>query len=331
MASYLVSGAAGFIGSSLVRALLHTGARVRGVDNLSTGHDRNLKDVRSSIDFRVMDVTDPAAARSACEGIDYVCHLAALPSVVQSMLDPVSTNRSNVDGTVNLLVASRDAGVKRFIFAASSSAYGTVKRMPVTEKNRPQPMTPYGVSKVAGEMYLAAFKQMRFMDTVSLRFFNIFGPRQDPTSPYSGVLARFMQQMLLGDPPTIFGDGNQTRDFTYVDDATQAITKACVASTTSVSGRVFNIGTGTATSINQAAQAIREVTGYRGPILLGPARQGDIRHSVAKVALAREKLGYQPVVSFKQGLESLAQWYSDNLGVRNPAGAPPALAGQPSP
>src|SRR5271167_2148271 len=217
MAKYLVTGAAGFIGSSLVRALLDEGAEVRGIDNFATGRRENLTEVLGRIDFRQSDILDLKAMHDACQGVDYVLHQAAIPSVPKSVLDPIGSNRANVDGTVNVLVAARDAKVKRLVYAASSSAYGDTPTLPKHERMTPDPISPYAVAKLAGEHYMISFYRCYGLETVSLRYFNIFGPRQDPSSPYSGVLAKFITQMLAGQQPTIFGDGEQSRDFTYVD------------------------------------------------------------------------------------------------------------------
>src|SRR5580658_10495996 len=216
MAKFLVTGAAGFIGSSLVRALLERGDEVRGIDNFSTGRRENLTEVLRKIDFREADLLDLNAMHKACAGVDYVLHQAAIPSVPKSVADPLGSNRANVDGTVNLLVAARDAKVRRVVYAASSSAYGDTPTLPKCEDMPPNPISPYAVAKLASEYYMTSFYRCYGLETVRLRYFNVFGPRQDPSSPYSGVLAKFISQMLMGNPPTIFGDGAQSRDFTYV-------------------------------------------------------------------------------------------------------------------
>src|SRR5271169_3359288 len=240
MAKYLVTGAAGFIGSSLVRALLERGDQVRGIDNLSTGRRENLTEVlnRAEFDFREADILDLDAMHKAGEGVDYVLHEAAIPSVPKSVLDPIGNNQANVDGTLNLLVAARDAKVKRVVYAASSAAYGDTPTLPKHEGMLPSPLSPYAVAKLAGEYYMASFFQCYGLETVSLRYFNVFGPRQDPTSPYSGVLAKFITQMLNGEEPTIFGDGSQSRDFTYIDNVVQANLLACGVAGKNVVGRV---------------------------------------------------------------------------------------------
>src|SRR5579862_4890297 len=251
MAKYLVTGAAGFIGSSLVRALLERGEQVRGVDNLSTGNRQNLAEVLTKIDFREADILDLDAMHRACEGIDYVLHQAAIPSVPKSVLDPIGSNRANIDGTVNVLVAARDAKVKRVVYAASSSAYGDTPTLPKHERMTPDPISPYAVAKLASEHYMTSFYRCYGLETVSLRYFNIFGPRQDPSSPYSGVLAKFITQMLGGQRPTMFGDGEQSRDFTYIDNAVEANLLACKAPAAEVAGKVFNVATGRRVTLNE--------------------------------------------------------------------------------
>src|SRR5580698_2215271 len=227
MAKFLVTGAAGFIGSSLVRALLERGDEVRGIDNFSTGRRENLTEVLKNIDFREADLLDLNAMHKACAGVDYVLHEAAIPSVPKFVLDPIGSNRANIDGTVNLLVAARDAKVKRVVYAASSSAYGDTPTLPKHEAMTPIPISPYAVAKLASERYMISFYRCYGLETVSLRYFNVFGPRQDPTSPYSGVLAKFSMQMLRGEQPSIYGDGEQSRDFTYIDNAVEANLLAC--------------------------------------------------------------------------------------------------------
>src|SRR5271166_1777986 len=229
MASYLITGIGGFIGSSLARELLKRGERVRGVDNFSTGRRENLSEIADQIEFREADILDLDAMRLACAGADYVLHEAAIPSVPKSVLDPIGSNHANVDGTVNVLVAARDAKVKRVIYAASSSAYGDTPTLPKHEEMLPSPISPYAVAKLASEYYMTSFYRCYGLETVCLRYFNVFGPRQDPTSPYSGVLSKFITQMLAGERPKIFGDGSQSRDFTYVDNAVRANLLACIA------------------------------------------------------------------------------------------------------
>src|SRR5713226_5101057 len=251
MAKYLVTGAAGFIGSTLVRALLARGEQVRGIDNFSTGKRENLTDCASQIELHEADLLDLDALHRACRGVDYVFHEAAIPSVPRSVQDPLGNNRANVDGTLNLLVAARDAKVKRVIYAASSSAYGDTPTLPKREDMLPYPISPYATAKLASEYYMTSFYRCYGLETVCLRYFNEFGPRQDPASPYSGVLAKFITQMLRGEAPTIFGDGKQSRDFTYVDNVAQANLLACTAPSGEVAGGVFNVATGRRTDLYQ--------------------------------------------------------------------------------
>ncbi len=309
MAKYLVTGAAGFIGSSLVRALLARGDQIRGVDNFSTGKRENLTEVRDQMDFREADLLDLEAMHSACQGVDFVLHQAAIPSVPKSILDPVGSNRANIDGTVNLLVAARDAKVKRVVYAASSSAYGDTPTLPKHEAMPPNPISPYAVAKLASELYMTSFYRCYGLETVSLRYFNIFGPRQDPSSPYSGVLAKFSMQMLRGEQPTIFGDGETSRDFTFIDNAVSANLLACAAPAAECVGRVFNCATGRRITLNQTFEALKKLTGYLGAVKYVPERSGDIKHSLADITLAQKHLGYKVLVNFEEGLRRTVDWY----------------------
>ena len=307
MARVLITGIAGFIGSSLARALLAEGAEVRGVDNLSTGKAENLDEIRSRIDFREADVQDRSAMESACQGVDYVFHEAAIPSVPVSVADPLGTNGPNLNGTLVVLEAARHAKVKRVMYAASSAAYGDAPEMPKRESQLPAPISPYAVQKVAGEHYLASYARVYGLETVSLRYFNIFGPRQDPTSQYSGVLARFISQMAAGETPTIFGDGQTSRDFTYIDNVVSANLLAAKAPA-SVSGKVFNVATGRSVTLLEAFTEIKKIIGYKGDVKFGPEREGDIKHSLAEISLAQEELGYKVVASFEEGLRKTIAW-----------------------
>lgn len=309
MAKYLVTGAAGFIGSSLVRALLARGDDVRGIDNLSTGRRSNLAEVLDRIDFHEADLLDLDAAHKACAGVDYVLHQAAIPSVPKSVVDPLTSNRANVDGTVNLLVAARDAKVKRVVYAASSSAYGDTPTLPKYEAMNPNPISPYAVAKLASEYYMISFYRCYGLETVSLRYFNIFGPRQDPSSQYSGVLAKFSLMMLRGEQPTIYGDGEQSRDFNYIDNAVGANLLACTAPASECAGRVFNIATGRRITLNEAFETLKKLTGYKGSVNYGPERGGDIKHSLADISEAQKRLGYKPLVDFEEGLRRTVEWY----------------------
>src|SRR5712692_2868581 len=309
MALYLITGIGGFIGSSLARALLARGEQVRGVDNFATGRRENLAEILDRIDFRDADILDLDAMKRACSGVDYVLHQAAIPSVPKSVLDPLGSNRANVDATVNVLVAARDAKVKRVVYAASSSAYGDTPTLPKHEGMTPNPISPYAVAKLASEHYMTSFYRCYGLETVSLRYFNIFGPRQDPSSPYSGVLAKFITQMLKGEQPTIFGDGTQSRDFTYVDNAVEANLLACRAPASQVAGGVFNIATGHRADLNQTFRLLKTLIGYTGDVKYAPERAGDVRHSLADISRAEKYLGYKPKIEFEDGLSRTIEWY----------------------
>jgi nucleoside-diphosphate-sugar epimerase len=312
MATFLITGVAGFIGSTLARALLARGQTVRGLDNFSTGKHENLAEVQSQIEFHEASLLDLPALQNACHGVDYVLHQAAIPSVPRSVKDPLESNRSNVDGTLHLLVASRDAKVKRVIYAASSSAYGDTPTLPKQEDMRPNPISPYATAKLAGEYYMTCFHRCYGLETVSLRYFNVFGPRQDPTSPYSGVLAKFVTQMLKGEQATIFGDGKQSRDFTFVDNVVEANLLACQADGKKVAGRVFNVATGQQTDLRQTFQMLKELIGYPGDVKYGPERAGDVKHSLADISRAEQYLGYKPKVDFEEGLRRTIEWYRNS-------------------
>jgi nucleoside-diphosphate-sugar epimerase len=309
MAIYLITGVAGFIGSSLARAILARGEQVRGLDNFSTGKRENVSEILSRIDLHEADLLDINAAQQACQGVDYVLHQAAIPSVPRSVRDPLESNRVNIDATVNLLIAARDAKVKRVIYAASSSAYGDTPTLPKREDMLPNPISPYAVAKLAGENYMCSFWRCYGLETVSLRYFNVFGPRQDPTSPYSGVLAKFITQMLQGEHPTIFGDGRQSRDFAYVENVGHANLLACSAPGKQVVGQVFNIATGVRFDLNETFRLLKKLTGYSGEVKYGPERTGDVKHSLADLSLAKKHLGYEPSVDFEEGLRRTIEWY----------------------
>src|SRR5271154_5933508 len=297
VAKYLVTGAAGFVGSSLVRALLARGEEVRGVDNFATGRHENVSDLVHGMDFREVDLLDLDAMHKACAGVDYVLHQAAIPSVPKSVLDPLGSNHANVDGTVNLLVAARDAKVKRVVYAASSSAYGDTPTLPKHERMAPDPISPYAVAKLASEHYMISFYRCYGLETVALRYFNVFGPRQDPSSPYSGVLAKFITEMLGGRQPTIFGDGEQSRDFTYIDNVVEGNLLACKAPASQVAGKMFNLATGRRVTLNETFKALQGLTSYSGSPIYAAERGGDIKHSLADISLAEAHLGYRPKVS----------------------------------
>ena len=315
-----MTGAAGFIGRSIAAALLARGEDVRGIDNFVTGKRSNLIGLEA-MEFIEGDLADPAACARACAGVEIVFHEAALASVPRSVADPVATNVACVDATLNLLVAARAAGVHRVVYAGSSSAYGDTPTLPKHEAMLPNPISPYAVAKLAGEHYLSAFTRVYGLETVSLRYFNVFGPYQDPTSHYSGVLAIFCRRMLAaehsaGSPqPTIYGDGEQSRDFTYIDNVVHANLLAAAAPAEKVSGRMMNIATGSRITLNQTFEILRELTGYKGQPAYAPSRAGDIRDSLADIRLAGELLGYAPIVDSREGLRRTVEWYRSGGGV----------------
>ena len=311
MALYLITGIAGFIGSSIARELLSRGESVRGLDNFSTGKPENLADFRARIDFREIDLLDLAGVADACRGVDYVLHQAAIPSVPRSVADPIETNRANIDGTLNLLVAARDAQVKRIVYASSSSLYGDTPTLPKREDMMPNPISPYAVSKLTGEYYMTSFYRVYGLETVSLRYFNVFGPYQDPTSMYSGVLAIFITKMLAGERPTIYGDGEQSRDFTFIANVVNADLLACHAPANEVAGKVFNAATHRRVTLNETYALLQTLTDYRGAAKYGPERVGDIKHSLADITLADKHLGYKPSVDFEEGLKRTVAWYRE--------------------
>lgn len=313
MATYLVTGIAGFIGSSIARELLRRGEQVRGIDNLSTGKLQNIAAIRDQIDFREVDLLDFGGIVEACRDVDYVFHEAAIPSVPRSVADPIASNRANVDGTLNLLVAARDAKVKRVIYASSSSLYGNSPTLPKQEDMAPNPISPYAVSKLTGEYYMRSFFQVYGLETVSLRYFNVFGPHQDPTSMYSGVLAIFIAKMLRGEQPMAHGDGEQSRDFTFIENVVNANLLACHAPAREAAGRYFNAATGTRITLNETFKLLQELTDYKGPLNYGLERAGDVKHSLADISLAEKHLGYRPSVSFEEGLRRTVAWYREQL------------------
>jgi UDP-glucose 4-epimerase len=321
MSKYLVTGIAGFIGSHIAHELLRQGHGVRGVDNFVTGKRENVADFGGKIDFREADLRDAAAMREACRGVDYIFHEAALASVPRSVKDPVATNDANVTGTLNLLMAARDAGVKRVIYAGSSSAYGDTPTLPKREDMLPNPISPYAVSKLAGEHYMASFYRVYGLETVTLRYFNVFGPRQAADSPYSGVLAKFITQMLDGKQPTIFGDGEQSRDFTYVENVVQANLRACAAPADAVAGRVFNVALGSRYTLNQTFDLLKKIIGYSGAATFGPERQGDVKHSQADISAAKQAFGFAPNVGFEEGLRKTVAWYRSQTETSETAAA----------
>jgi UDP-glucose 4-epimerase len=313
LANYLITGVAGFIGSHLAHALVQRGHHVCGLDNFSTGLEDNLTGLADQIDLRRVDLRDAAATADACRGIDVILHQAALPSVPRSVLDPRTSHESNIDGTFNLLEGARAAGVPRVVYAASSSAYGNQPGFPRTESMTPRPISPYAVQKLTGELYMQSFWQVYGMETVCLRYFNIFGPRQVPDSPYSGVMARFIHEMLDGRTPTIFGDGEQGRDFTYVDNAVQANLLAATVPAGHCAGRVFNIACGQRHTLNEIYAVLAELLEFPHAAQFGPERAGDVRDSLADINLARECLGYSPGVGLREGLVRTIGWYREQF------------------
>jgi len=309
MARYLITGIAGFIGSSLAHALVGQGHEVRGIDNLSTGDLDNLADIRNSIDFQEMDLQDAPGMKSACEGIDFILHQGALASVPRSVKDPLTSHESNINGTLNLLIAARDAKVRRIVYAASSSAYGDQPTQPKQEDMLPRPLSPYAVQKLTCEYYIQSFYRAYGLEGVCLRYFNIFGPRQAADSPYSGVIAQFTFKMMESITPTIFGDGLTSRDFNYVDNAVSANLLACLAPSEVATGRVFNIGTGRSHTLNEVYDTIAGQLGFTAKPIYGPPRAGDIQHSLADINRASSELGYQPKAHFHEGLKKTVAWY----------------------
>jgi nucleoside-diphosphate-sugar epimerase len=310
LAKYLVTGAAGFIGRSIAAALLERGDTVRGVDNFATGKRANLIGLEA-MEFVEGDLADSAVCAEACAGVEIVFHQAALPSVPRSVADPIASNVACVDATVNLLWAAKEAGVRRVVYAASSSAYGDTPTLPKHEEMLPNPISPYAVAKLAGEYYMRSFARVYGMETVSLRYFNVFGPYQDPASQYSGVLAVFCRKMLAAEEPVIYGDGETSRDFTFIQNTVEANLLAAAAPAEKVAGRVMNVATGERITLNQVASELRQITGYAGPIAYANERAGDIKHSLADIGLARELLGYQPCVSLREGLRRTVAWYRE--------------------
>ncbi|HEY6127169.1 MAG TPA: SDR family oxidoreductase [Candidatus Acidoferrum sp.] len=306
---YVVTGGAGFIGSNTVDELVRRGESVVVLDDLSAGKEENLSEIRNKISFIRGSINDLEAVRRAMHEADYVLHLAARTSVPRSVKDPIETNKVNIEGTLNVLVAARDAKVKRVVLAASSSAYGETPALPKVETMRAEPISPYGVTKYVCEIYAQVFGRVYGLQNVSLRYFNVFGPRQDPGSPYSGVLSKFCAAFLENTEPVVYGDGEQTRDFTYIENVVQANLLACEAS--GANGRVINVGTGERISLNQTLELLRQLSGNKLQAKYESAREGDIRDSQAGTALARELLGYEPAVNFSEGLRRTFDWYKE--------------------
>jgi UDP-glucose 4-epimerase len=307
---YLVTGGAGFIGSHLARRLVADGAMVRIVDNLSTGNLARLEDVNSSIEFIEGDLADEGFGDQVLQGIDYVFHQAAVPSVQRSVLDPLTTNRANVTATLNLLESCRRVKVRRFVYAASSSAYGDTEVLPKRETMAPNPLSPYALQKWVGEHYCKLYYDLYGLETVSLRYFNVFGPSQDPDSQYSAVIPKFIRAMLANEPVTVYGDGEQSRDFTYVDNVVEANLLAMRAN--GAVGKVFNIGCGEQITLNRLIRVLEKILSTRAIVNYTDPKVGDVRHSVADVGLARRVLGYQHNISFEMGLRKTVEWMKRN-------------------
>jgi UDP-glucose 4-epimerase len=304
---YLVTGGAGFIGSNTVDELVRRGHSVAVLDDLSSGNEPNLAASRDRIDYFQGSINDPEIVQRACHGADYVLHMAARASVPRSVKDPAETNRVNVDGTLLVFLAARDAGVRRVVFSGSSSVYGEQPTLPKREDMPPEPISPYGVSKLVGELYGQVFHRVYGLEFVTLRYFNVFGPRQDPGSMYSGVLSLFITAMQSGASPTVYGDGEQSRDFTFIDNVVQANLLACEVP--GIAGMVFNAGTGQRYTLNQTLRLLEKFAGRPARAKYAEPRAGDIRDSQADISLARKKLGYEPLVGFEEGLRRTWEWY----------------------
>jgi len=311
MATYVVTGGAGFIGSHIAEALLRQNHTVRIVDNFSTGKAANIEKFQNKAQVIKLDIADGNGLADAFKGADYVIHQAAIPSVPKSMLDPVTSNRANVDGSLNVLVAARDAAVKRLVYASSSSVYGDSPTLPKQEDMPPNPLSPYGAQKLFAEMYCQLFWKAYRLETVSLRYFNVFGPRQDPTSQYSGVLAKFIPAVLQGRQPVIYGDGLQSRDFTFVANVVDANLLACTAP--GIAGEVFNIACGDRITVNSMLEQVNQIAGKNIEAKHDGPRAGDILHSQADITRARSKMGFKPGTTFGEGLKITVEWYRDNV------------------
>jgi nucleoside-diphosphate-sugar epimerase len=311
MNKFLVTGGAGFIGSNICRKLISQGCFVRVVDNLLTGKKSNLAGFLNKIEFIEADMGDSAVAAKAMEGIDVVLHQGALPSVPRSVDDPAATHRHCVDATFTLLLAARDAKVKRFVYAASSSAYGDTPALPKVETMPVNPLSPYAAAKLMGEYYCSVFYKVFGLETISLRYFNVFGPQQDPTSQYAAAIPAFVTSILKNKPPTIYGDGEQSRDFTYVDNVVEA--NLLAAGVKKTEGQVVNIACGEAITVNAIIKMINEITGKSVRPVYAPTRKGDVKHSLADITAAKKLLGFKPVVSFNDGLKKAIVWYRENL------------------
>jgi len=315
VACYVVTGGAGFIGSHIVCRLVRDGHPVRVVDNLATGHRENLEEVEGRIEFFEGDVCDARLLQRVSSGAEAVFHQAALASVPRSVEDPLSTNRANVEGTLQTLEAARRCGVRRVVFASSSSVYGDAPALPKREDMPPEPKSPYAVSKLAGELYCQAYAKLFGIQAVSLRYFNVFGPRQDPNSQYAAVVPLFIKSLLEGSRPTVYGDGQQSRDFTYVDNVVEA--NLLAARVGGASSMVMNIGCGSRCTLNELLRLLSEIVGVAAEPIYAPSRPGDVLHSEADISRAREVLGYEPRTELKEGLRRTVEWYRSRRGARH--------------
>jgi nucleoside-diphosphate-sugar epimerase len=311
MAKYLVTGGAGFIGSHIVERLVRDGESVRVLDNFATGKRQNLAPFAGKIELHEGDLRNPQDCAKACAGVEIIFHEGAVPSVPKSVEDPTTSHQANVDGTFNILLAARDAGCRRLVFAASSSAYGDQPELPKRETARPDPLSPYAVNKLLGEYYLSVFYKCYGLETLSLRYFNVFGPRQDPKSQYAAAIPAFVTSILRDTPPTIYGDGEQTRDFTFIDNVVHA--NLLAAKAPKLSGEVVNIACGERVSVNQIIGTINQLLGKNIKSNHVPERAGDVKHSLADISLARKVIGFEPVVNFADGLRMAIDWYKHNL------------------
>ena len=322
MAKYLITGVAGFIGSALTEALLERGEDVRGIDNFVTGRRTNIEPFLKKMDFREADLRDATAMREACDGVEIIFHEGALPSVPRSVKEPAPSHDANINGTFTLLEGARAAGVRRIIYAASSSAYGNQPGMPRRESITPAPISPYAVQKLTGELYMKSYWQVYGMETACLRYFNIFGPRQAPDSPYSGVMAKFILQMMRGETPTIFGTGEQGRDFTYIANAVSANLLAAEAPAEKIGGETFNVACGGRHTLNETYGILAALLNFPHAPEYGPPRLGDVTDSEADISAARGAFGYEPVVGFEEGLKRTVDWYRDAFARQPKEGAP---------
>lgn len=313
MAVYLVTGGAGFIGSHIVRRLVAQGERVRVIDNFLTGSPRNLEGVLDSIELTEGDIRDVSLMRAAMSGVSYCLHQAALPSVPRSIEDPVTSHDINVNGTLNVLMAAKEAGVERLVYASSSSVYGNLPTLPKREDMPTRPLSPYAIQKLAGELYAGAFSWLYGLPTVSLRYFNVFGPRQDPQSPYAAVIPLFIAAMNDGLPATVHGDGEQSRDFCFIDNVVSANLLSCTAPLEKVAGKVFNIACGKRYSINNLVQTLNEVLSKQIKAVHVASRNGDVRDSLADIGRARQDLGYEPRIEFAEGIKQTVEWYQKTV------------------